>query len=135
MDSPLIDYVKEDLETFVNDVEVLLLSDNDFLIIDTLVARLEKFTGAFLNRRDEYVVLGLGQWIDTDVRPLEWPKTVKVIKVFGLILHPDYPEIVELNWKRQLSKFSATLKSLSSPAIDSKYQKAEILKPFASYKI
>ena len=60
MNAPLVEAVEEEVEGYVDDVEALCSSDNDFLIIDRIVAEFECVSGAILNRSTKSVVLGLG---------------------------------------------------------------------------
>ena len=50
MRAPLVDGVKEDLEGFVDDTEIICSSDADFIAVDECVAKFEKISGAILNR-------------------------------------------------------------------------------------
>ena len=133
--APLEDIVKEDLEGYVDDSEVLCSCDIDFVNIDLCVERFERMSGAILNRSKKSVVLGLGLWSDRTVWPLSWLQTVTETKVFGFFLSNSYSNILERNWEFQFSKFTSTLKSWSSRAIDSLHQKAEILTTFALSKV
>ena len=135
LSAPLVDGVEEDLEGYVDDTEVFCSDDSDFLAIDECVALFEQVSGAILNRSKKSVVLGFGQWKDRVEWPLKWLKTVKMHKVFGFYLHPDYDVIIEKNWSIQLQKFSSCIKSWSSRSFDSVYERAEILSIFALSKI
>ena len=135
MKAPLVEGVEEELEGYVDDVEALCSSDNDFLIIDRIVGEFESVSGAILNRSTKSVVLGLGGWKNRSIWPLRWLKTVDKIKVFGFFLHNDYKVIIEENWSYQLSKFSSTLFSWSSRVVDSLLQRAEIISLFALSKV
>ena len=133
--APLEDVLKEDLEGFVDNTELLCTCDEDFINIDICVGRFERLSGAILNRSTKSVVLGLGLWSDRTVWPLSWLKTVRETKVFGFFLSCNYADILEKNWEFQLGKFSSTLESWSSRVIDTLHQKAEILSTFALSKI
>ena len=99
------------------------------------MSRFEKVSGAILNRAKKCVILGLGKWAKRTEWPLTWLRTVTETKVFGFILHKDYNQILSKNWTSQLSKFTSTLFSWASRAIDGLFQKAEILTIFALSKV
>ena len=73
-DSPLINGVAEEQESFVDDVEALCSTDEDFVKLDECVTKFEKVSGAILNRCHKSVVLGLGNWSKREVWPLNWIK-------------------------------------------------------------
>ena len=99
LNAPLVDGVDDDLESFVDDVEGLCSSDQDFINIDKLVSRFEQVSGAILSRTQKSVVLGLGGWQDRTQWPLDWLKTVTSTTIFGFILSNKYSIIIEENWK------------------------------------
>ena len=107
--APLIDDVKEKLDGYVDDTEVMCSKDEDFIAVDKCVGRFEKLSGAILNRSKKSIVLGLGAWKERTSWPLSWLKTVTETTVFGFILHNDYSEILERNWASQFAKFRNSL--------------------------
>ena len=66
---------------------------------------------------------------------MPWLSSVPHIKVFGFILHPSYSSMIQLNWEDQLSKFNKTLYSWADRAIDSVFDRAEIVRTFALSKV
>ena len=86
----MVSGVEEDLESYVDDVEVFCASDSDFLIVDMCVEKFERVSGAILNRSSKSVVLGLGEWCRRTEWPLKWLKTVTEMKVFGFIMTSSY---------------------------------------------
>ena len=95
--APLVDGIQENQESFVDDVELLCTSNQDFIVIDECVARFEKLSGALLNRSSKSKVLGLGAWRERDSWPLTWLKSVNDLKVFGIILTNNYDQIIDKN--------------------------------------
>ena len=94
--------VEEKVEVYVDDVEMVLTKDSEFLAVNRVLGMYEKVSGAIVNRSHKSLVMGLGDWRDRKVWPLSWLKVVKEMKVFGVILHPDYETIVDRNWEQQL---------------------------------
>ena len=78
----------ETAEGFVDDSELVVISDEDFRTIDEIVGKFEAVSGAILNRNKKSKVLGLGSWKTREVWPLPWLKCESQMKVLGTILHP-----------------------------------------------
>ena len=104
--APLVSVLQEELEGFVDDIETLCSTDEDFLKVNKCVEMFERVSGAILNRSSKSVVLGLGNWKQREYWPLPWLKTVRETKVFGFILTWKYSEIIDKNWASQLKKFT-----------------------------
>ena len=131
---PLVKGIEEDLEGFVDDTEVLVSSDEDFVAVDKCVARFERVSGAILNRSTKSVVFGFGAWKVRTSWPLSWLKTFTVHKVFGFILHHIFSAIPEKNLTDQLHKFCSTLFSLAPRVIGGLLQRAETVL-FKGYRL
>ena len=104
-------------------------------VVEHLVHRFENISGAILNRDKKSKVLGLGTWKIRTIWPLPWLASVQQIRVLGFIFHSSYKSIIDLNWDDQYKKFTKTLFSWSARALDSIFEKAEVLSTFALSKI
>ena len=91
-------------EDFVDDVNILVESDEDFLKIDQIFSKFEKVSGAILNRSHKSKVMGLGKWEGREDWPLKWLKVVSQMKIFGFIFTPTYSLTIKLNWEDTLEK-------------------------------
>ena len=76
--------LEERVEAYVEDVEAVVGSDADILLVDQIVDRFEEVSRAILNRSSKSVILGLGGWRDREIWPMPWVKTVKSHKVLAL---------------------------------------------------
>ena len=123
--------LKEKLEAYVDDAEIFITSDEEFEIVDRVVRKFERMSGAILNRSSKSKVMGLGEWKGRSSWPLRWLKTEDELKVFSFIIVPEYKEIVQMNWAEQLSKFRSTLYSWSQRALYTLSERAEVLSTFA----
>ena len=135
LSAPLVPGIKENDESFVDDVEIFCSADSDFFMIDLCVEKFERVSGAILNRTNKSVVMGLGLWKDRTIWPLKWLKTVTEVKVFGFVLTPLYSEIVEKNWTAQFNKFNGCLISWYNRALNSIQQRVDVLSIFALSKV
>ena len=88
LESPFFSF-QDSQESYVDDVDRICTSDEDFIRIDQCVGRFEKISGAILNWTEKSVVLGLGAWKSRKHWPLGWLKTVTKMKAFGFFLHCD----------------------------------------------
>ena len=79
----------------------------DFDIVDKIIGKFEKVSGAILSRNKKCKVIGFGNWASKEDWPLDWVKPVKSEKIFGIFICDSYNEILELNWNYRL-KISAT---------------------------
>ena len=124
-----------DQENYVDDLDGILNSEADFLIVDNVVRMLEGLSGAILNRDFKSKVLGLGAWKGRTIWPLSWLKSVEQIKIFGIIFHPDPSQLLHLNWDDQFKKVSGTLNSWGNRALDSLSERSEVISTFALSRI
>ena len=116
----------EKQEAFVDDQSIIVTDDNDFFVVNLIVAKFEKLSGAILNRDTKSKVMGLGSWRGRSLWPLSWLSTVAEMKIFGYILHPCYDTMIKLNWEKQLEKFNSTLFSWESRVLDSLFERADL---------
>ena len=127
--------VDEKVEAYVDDIEAVVGSDQDILLVDEVVDQFEKVSGAILNRSKKSVILGLGGWKDRKDWPLSWVKTVDKHKVFGIVLTARYQEMLKVNWEEQLQGLNKTIVSWASRVLDNVRARAEALRVFALSRI
>ena len=78
---------------------------SDFLVVDAAVRRFESVSGAILSRAKKCTVLGFGTWKNKNVWPLDYVKTVKEVKIFGIYIMDSYRSMVKRNWDFRYGKF------------------------------
>ena len=108
----------EDLEAYVDDSELIMTSDSDFLLVDDAIRKFEKLSGAILNRSSKSKVVGLGEWKGRTQWALDWLKTVDELKIFGFLISSDVKSMISNNWSVQFKKFKDTLFSWSTRILD-----------------
>ena len=54
----------ESQEGYVDDAELIIVKDSEFIVVDRIVETFEQMSGAILNRSSKSKVLGLGRWKD-----------------------------------------------------------------------
>ena len=123
--------LEEKVEAYVDEVEAVVGSDVDILLVDQIVDRFEEVSGAKLNRSSKSVILGLGGWRDREIWPLPWVKTVRSHKVFGIVLTASYQELLHLNWDEQVRKLGKTIAAWAPRVLDNIRARAEALRVFA----
>ena len=74
----------EVVEAFVDDVEAVITDESEFIIVDEIVSRFEKLSGAILNRDSKSKISGVGTWKTGFPGPYHGSSQSKV-KVFGYI--------------------------------------------------
>ena len=79
--------------------------------------------------------MGLGTWRNREVWPVPWLKVEKYMKIFGILIHPTYSEILEENWKSLLEKFRLTLYSWSLRSLESFQQRVDVVQIFGTSKL
>ena len=57
------------------------------------------------------------------------------MKIFGIIIHPTYQEMLDDNWDKALLEFDKCLMSWRNRALDSIFQKVEVLRTFLLPKL
>ena len=131
----LFEATNEALESFVDDTEIIITSDEDFKVVDKIISEFENLSGAILNRSEKTKVMGLGAWAKRTIWPLEWVKVVKEMKIFGIKVCADFPQILDLNWEFQLNKLKSMLISWNTRALDSVFARAQVLSIFGLSKL
>ena len=127
--------VQEVLESYCDDLNVMTDDPDDFLKLSSTVDQFEKVSGVILSRDRKCKVLGLGKWAGREQWPLDWLRTVKSVKVFGIFISNNYREIISLNWNFRLEKFRRTIMSWSSRRLDTLQQRIEVLRSFALSRV
>ena len=97
--------VPQCIEAYCDDINILTNSMSDFLVVDAAVRRFESVSGAILSRAKKCTVLGFGTWKIKDVWPLDYVKTVKEVKIFGIYIMDSYRSMVKRNWDFRYGKF------------------------------
>ena len=75
-------HLKQSVEAYCDDLNVISENENDLMIIDTAVVNFEAVSGAILSRNNKCNIIGFGRWKDRDVWPLPYLASVSEIKDF-----------------------------------------------------
>ena len=127
--------VREVLEAYCDDLNVMTDDLNDFGKLATTVEHFEIVSGAILSRNKKCKALGIGNWADREEWPLPWLKTVKSVKVFGIFVSNSYRDIISSNWSFRIGKFRQIVMSWSARRLDTLYSRIEVLRSFALSRI
>ena len=69
------------------------------------------------------------------VWPLDFVKSVKVIKVFGIFVQDSYRAMIKTNWDFRFTKFNNCVKTWSARNLPSLLSRVEVLKVFALSRV
>ncbi|MCP3679703.1 MAG: hypothetical protein GY782_05335, partial [Gammaproteobacteria bacterium] len=122
--------VVEKVEGFVDDLQAVCGTLSDIINVDHLLSRFEPVSGAILNRSTKSKLMGLGLWRGKTDWPLSWVESVQCLKVFGIYLTPDWAEIIDMNWRSQLSKVQKTLRGWETRVLDTVEERVLVLDTF-----
>ena len=121
---------REHLEGYVDDTEVVIVSDQELLLVEGIVKDFEAVSGAILNRSHKSKILGIGTWKDRKTWPLKWLKSVKCLKIFGIKMSANISSILDDNWSDVLENFRKTLHSWSNRSLCTLSERYEVLSVF-----
>ena len=122
-------------QDYVDDVNLCIESEEDLLIVDEIFTKFEDLSGAILNRDYKTKIMGIGEWVGKVDWCLPWIKVEPSLRIFGIIFHPTYSEILEDNWKKAVEGFSDCVLGWKMRALDTIFQRVEVLKTFALPKL
>ena len=122
-------------EDYVDDVNILVDTDQDFHVIDGIFEEFEAVSGAILNRSHKSKVLGLGQWANRTNWPLPWIKNVNELKIFGFQLKKSYEETLEANWNHTVPKFKGCLTSWNNRILDTFRKRIDVIHIFGTSRL
>ena len=91
-----------------------------------LFSRFLSLSGAILNHSTKSKSISLGEWRERTQWPLKWVIFVESLRVFGIILTPDWAEIPDMNWGSQLSIGQKMLKGERAFVLDT-FVKSKIM--------
>ena len=100
-------------------------------MVDNVVEKFEKVSGAILSRNQKCQVIGFGKWRNKQDWPLEYVRTVTEMKIFGVFIQNSVTGLVRKNWEYRFAKFRSTIISWSSRILDTIYKKVASVKMFA----
>ena len=130
-----VDIIEQKLEAYCDDVNVTTDNLEDFKVIDNVVKRFEKVSGAILSRNKKCKVIGFGNWACKLDWPLDWIKPVKSEKIFGIFICDSYDEMLRLNWDFRFKKFSNTIFSWSPRVLDTLQQRVDVIRMFGLSRV
>ena len=123
------------IEAYCDDVNILTSNMADFMLVDSAIKKFESISGAILSRAKKCKVIGFGTWKDKVDWPLNYIKTVKEIKVFGIFVMDAYRSMIKRNWDYRFEKFENAVKSWSPRILETLSQRIEVLRIFALSRV
>ena len=130
-----VNNIEQKLEAYCDDVNITTDKLEDFEVIDTVVKRFEKVSGAILSRNRKCKVIGFGNWAGKLDWPLDWVKPVGSEKIFGIFICDSYDEMLRLNWDYRFRKFSNTIFSWSPRVLDTLQQRVDVIRMFGLSRV
>ena len=127
--------IQPGLDAYCDDVNVMSNKEEDLMVVDEAVRKFESFSGAILSRNKKCQVMGLGSWEDRVIWPLDYLKSVKEIKVFGVFILNSYSDLLRRNWNFRFEKFENSILSWSSRVLETIFQRVEVVRIFALSRI
>ena len=79
--------------------------------------------------------MGFGGWKDRDIWPLDFIRSVREIKVFGIYVQDSYRTMVKNNWDFRFTKFNNCVKNWLARNLPSLKSRVEVLKTFALSRV
>ena len=123
------------LEAYCDDINVITDNIADFDVVEKVIGKFEKVSGAILSRNRKCKVIGFGNWGAKEDWPLDWVRPVKSEKIFGIFISDSYNEILELNWNYRFKKFSNIVYSWSNRILDTLQQRVEVIRIFGLSRV
>ena len=127
--------IPQSIEAYCDDVNVLTDRMSDFLVVDLAVRKFEAVSGAILSREKKSKVIGFGTWKNRIDWPLDYLKTVKEIKVFGIFVMDSFRSLIKKNWDFRYEKFQDVVKSWTPRILETLVQRVEVLRMFALIRV
>ena len=123
------------LDAYCDDVNIMSKNVQDLLVVDEAVRKFESLSGAILSRNKKCQIIGFGSWEDRSIWPINYLKTVKEIKVFGVFIMNSYNDLLKRNWSYRFEKFEQSILSWSPRVLETIFQRVEVVKTFALSRI
>ena len=130
-----VEGIEQKLEAYCDDVNVTTDKIEDFKVVDNVVKRFEKVSGAILSRNKKCKVIGFGNWSGKVDWPLDWIKPVKSEKIFGIFICDSYDEMLRLNWEFRFKKFSNIICSWSLRVLDTLQERVDVIRMFGLSRV
>ena len=130
-----VNNIVQKIEAYCDDVNITTEKLEDFEIVSNVVKRFEKVSGAILSRNNKCKVMGFGNWASKLDWPLDWIKSVKIERIFGIFICDDYDEMLKMNWDFRLKKFNAAIFSWSPRVLDTLQQRVEVIRMFGLSRV
>ena len=127
--------IEQKLEAYCDDINIITDNLGDFEVVESVVKKFEKVSGAILSRDKKCKVIGLGKWASKADWPLGWIKAVKYERIFGIFVCDSYDEMLKLNWDHRYKKFSNVLYSWSHRVLDTLQQRVEVIRIFGLSRV
>jgi hypothetical protein len=132
--NPVVSF-KEIDEDFADDTNLVISEEEDVIKLEEVLQRYEAQSGSLVSRNNKCKIIFLGSWRERTVAPLPWLKVVTELRVFGLILTPDYSTTLTRTWAEVYRGFEKTVYSWKNRNFESMRQRVQALETFALSKL
>ena len=132
--NPVVSYREVD-EAFCDDENIVSSDLGDIIKYDQVTQRYEAQSGAMLSRSSKCKILYLGTWRGRQGAPFPWLQVVEELRVFGLILTPDYKETLKRTWEETFRGVQRSIFSWKQRNFDTMVQRVEAARTFALSKL
>ena len=102
--NPVVSYREID-ENFCDDTNIVSSDLEDIKRFDNVMRRYEAQSGLLLSRSKKCKILFLGTWRGKQEAPFPWLKIVEELRVFGIILTPEYQTTLQRTWEEVFRAF------------------------------
>jgi len=123
------------LDAYCDDVNIMTEDLGDLVVVNEAVKKFEAVSGAILSRDRKCKIVGFGRWRNKEDWPLDYVRTVKEIKVFGIFIMDSYQEMLRRNWSYRFAKFEQSILSWSPRALETIFQRIEVVRVFALSRV
>ena len=122
-------------EAFCDDENIVGTDLDDVIKFVDAMEKFEEQSGALLSRNKKSKIMYIGNWAGRQDSPYPWLQVVHEIKVFGLVLTPNYTSTLRRTWEEVLRGFQKTIYSWKERGLESMFQRAEAARTFAQSKL
>ena len=122
-------------EAFCDDETIVGQDINDVIRFEEEMRKFESQSGAILSRTSKSKIMYIGNWAGRDDSPFPWLQVVKELKVFGLVLTPNYRTTLSKTWEGVLKGFRSTIYAWGERNLENMFQRAEVARTFAQSKL
>ena len=122
-------------EAFCDDETIVGTKIKDVIRFEETMKKFESQSGAILSRTSKSKIMYIRNWAGREESPFPWLQVMKELKVFGLILTPNYSTTLSRTWEDVLKGFRSTIYAWKERNLERMFQRAEVARTFAQSKL